>query len=116
MACRNIDEEEWKADQWKGGRGSPNIAFETKAAISIGNCQTDARIRDPGFFREQNLVSYLGLLLIAHDDILGVISFYTKEEHNFTNDEVVFLSTLAEQTAIAINNAQLYDHVESSRS
>jgi len=45
VACRNIDEEEWKADQWKGGRGSPNIAFETKATISIANCRTAPRHR-----------------------------------------------------------------------
>lgn len=114
-ACRNLDEKEWRAREWMGGRGSANIVFETKAALTIHNCQTDTRIRHPEFFRKHSLVSYLGIPLVAHDEILGVISFYTKEEHEFTGDEIEFLTTLAEQAAIAIHNARLYQAVESSR-
>ncbi len=109
VACRNINEKEWKAEEWKGGRGSPNAVFETKATVGIRNCQTDARVRDHEFFRKHNLVSYLGVPLIAHDQILGVISFYTREEHEFTDDEIGFSTTLAGQAAIAIHNAQLYE-------
>src|SRR3989338_6206474 len=116
VACRNINEEEWKAEQWKGGRGSPNAVFETKATVSIGNCQTDPRVRDHEFFRKHSLVSYLGVPLIAHDQILGVISFYTKTEHEFTSEESEFLETLAAQAAIAIYNSQLYGTMQTSRS
>jgi|GEM_PF-2225579 len=115
VACRNINEKEWKADKWKGGRGSPNIAFETKATISIANCQTDPRVRDHEFFRKNSLVSYVGVPLIVHDQILGVISFYTTTQHEFTSEEIGFLGTLASQAAIAINNSQTYEEVKASR-
>ncbi len=115
VACRNINEEEWKADQWKGGRGSPNIAFEAKATISIANCQTDPRVRDHEFFRKNSLVSYVGVPLIVHDQILGVISFYTTTQHEFTSEEIGFLETLAGQAAVAINNSQIYEEVNASR-
>jgi signal transduction histidine kinase len=55
------------------------------------------------------LISYLGVPLIVKDEILGVLSFYTKEQHEFSDEEVEFLSTLAGQAAIAIHNSQLYE-------
>jgi len=39
---------------------------------------------------------------------LGVIGFYTKQEYQFTKEEIEFLSTLAGQAAVAIHNSQLY--------
>ncbi len=41
-----------------------------------------------------------------------MLSFYTKEEHQFSNEEVEFLSTFAGQAAIAIHNAQLYEQTK----
>ena len=111
VACRNLDEKEWKKEEWKGGRGTPNIAFESKAPVMVGNVQTDPRVKDPEFFRKHGLVSYLGVPLIVQDEVLGVISFYTKEEHEFTKGEVEFLSTLAGQAAVAIHNSQLYQEM-----
>ena len=115
IACRNISEEEWKSEMWRGGRGETNFVFQTKSAWMTQNVQSDPRLRDPEFFRRNALVSYLGLPLIAKDEILGVLSFYTKEEHRFADQEVEFLSTLADQAAIAIHNSQLFEEVRSSR-
>ena len=112
VACRNLDESKWKADEWKGGRGLASLVFETKAPMIIGNAQTDPRVREHEFYREHQLISYLGVPLIAKGEILGVLSFYTKEEHGFSNEEVEFLSTLAGQAAIAIHNSQLYEQTK----
>ncbi|MFQ5904697.1 MAG: PAS domain S-box protein, partial [Candidatus Binatia bacterium] len=112
IACRNVDEEEWKAERWKAGRGTPNLVFETRAPVITRNVQTDSRVRDPEFFRRQGLVSYLGVPLIVKKEILGVLSFYTKKEHEFSSEEVEFLSTLAGQAAIAIYNSQLYEEMK----
>ncbi len=111
VACRNLDEEEWKAERWRAGRGPPNIVFESKALWMVRNIQTDARIQDPEFFRKHRLVSYLGVPLSAKGEVLGVISFYTKEEHYFTDEEREFLSTLAGEAAIAIQNSQMYEEM-----
>ena len=115
VACRNLDDKEWKLEQWKAGRGPANVVFETRAPMTIRNCYTDPRVRDPGFFRKHALVSYLGLPMAAKDEILGVLSFYTKEEHEYTGEEVEFLTTLAGQAAIAIYNARLYEETERRR-
>ena len=111
VACRNLDEKEWKAEQWRGGRGTPNVVFERKAPWMVRNVQTDPAVKDLEFFRKHGLVSYLGVPLIVKDEILGVLSCYTKEEHKFSNEEVEFLSTLAGQAAITIHNSQLYEEM-----
>ncbi len=111
VACRNLDEKEWKAERWRGGRGIPNVVFETKAPVTISNVQSDPQNRDQEFFRKHGLVSYLGVPLIVQNEVLGVISFYTKEEHDFSNEEVEFLSTLAGQAAIAIHNSEVYEEM-----
>lgn len=109
VACRNLDEKEWKAERWRAGRGIPNLVFETKVPVKIGNVQTDPRTRDVEFFRTHGLVSYLGVPLIVKDEILGVLSFYTRKDHEFSKEEVEFLSTLGGQAAIAIHNSQMYE-------
>ncbi len=108
LACRNLDEEEWKAVPWKKGRGFAEVVFQNKAALMIGNIQKDPRGQDPEFFRKNGLISYLGVPLIVKGEVLGVLSIFTKEERKFTEIEVEFLSTVAGQAAIAIHNAQLY--------
>ena len=112
IACRNLDEEQWKLDQWRPGRGLANLVFETKAPLMIDNLQADRRVRDPDFFRKHGFVSYLGAPLIVKEEILGVLSFYTQEQHEFADEEVDFLSTLASQAAMAIHNAQLYAQIQ----
>ena len=108
-ACRNLDVNEWRAEPWRGGRGIPNVVFENRAPLIVRNLQNDPRIRDPQFFRKHELVSYLGTPLIVRDEILGVLSVYTKEDHAFSHEEVEFLSTLASHAAMAIYNSQLHE-------
>jgi signal transduction histidine kinase/DNA-binding response OmpR family regulator len=111
VACRNLNEVVWKADEWKSGRGPANTVFQDKALLMVGNVQTDPRIRDREFFQRYGLVSYLGVPLIAKREVLGVLGLYTKKEHEFGAEEIEFFNTLAGQAAIAINNAQLYEEM-----
>ncbi len=115
LASRNIDEQEWRAEPWRGGRGIQRVVFESKAPQTIRNVETDPRIRNLEFYRKHKLVSYLGVPLIVKDKVLGVLSLYTKEEHEFTHEEIEFLSTLAGQAAIAIHNSRLYEETERRR-
>jgi GAF domain-containing protein len=115
VACRNLDESEWKEAQWRGGRGIANVVFERKAPLIIRNAQADARVLDPAFYRKHKLISYVGVPLRVKDEVLGVLGFYTKEEHEFTGEEVEFLMTLSGHAAIAIHNSQLHAETERQR-
>ncbi|MCZ6624106.1 MAG: GAF domain-containing sensor histidine kinase, partial [Deltaproteobacteria bacterium] len=112
VAARNVDEKEWKATMREGGRGFSKGALENKGPVVIGNVQKNTQAKYPEFLRKYGLISYLGLPLVVKDNILGTLGFYTKEEHQFTSEEIQFLSTLAGQAAIAIHNSQLYEQVD----
>jgi signal transduction histidine kinase len=52
--------------------------------------------------------------LVAKSEVTGFLTFFTKEEHAFSEEEIKFLSTLASQAAIAIHNSQLYEEMRRS--
>jgi signal transduction histidine kinase len=107
-ASRNFEEAEWK-QYWKGGLGLAEQVYAAQTPLAILDVQTDPRIADPDFFRRQRLFSYLGIPLTAKDESLGVLSFCTKEKHQFSSDEIEFFQTLAGEAAVAISNSQLYE-------
>ena len=109
VACRNIYIGDWRAES---DHGFIREITECKAPIISTNVQTDQRARETEFFRKHGLVSFVGVPLIAKDELVGILSFYSREEHQFTEDEVEFLTTLAGQAAMAIHNAQLYERLK----
>jgi signal transduction histidine kinase/DNA-binding NarL/FixJ family response regulator len=112
VACRNLDPDEWKAEEWKSGGAIPKIVFDSQAPITIANVQTEPRTKSHEIFGKQGLFSYLGIPLIAKGKSLGVLGFFSKKEHRFSDQEISFLSTLADQAAIAIQNSQLHEEMK----
>ena len=49
--------------------------------------------------------------MILRGKAIGVIRVYKGEEHKFTEDEVYFVSLVANLGAIALENARLYDRL-----
>ncbi|HWH80382.1 MAG TPA: ATP-binding protein [Candidatus Binatus sp.] len=107
-ACQNIDESEWQAAV-NSQNGFESSALET-APVTIRNSRTDPRALFTSIMRRHSLISYVQLPLVSKNEVLGRITFFKKEEHEFPGDEVEFLSTLAGQAAMAIGNAQLFEH------
>jgi signal transduction histidine kinase len=110
-ACRNLDEAEWKGRKLET---IPVLVMEvltTKAAVVARNVQTDPRTLDPSFYRQQGIVSYLGVPLMVKGEVLGDLVLLTRKEHCFRSDEIDFLSTLAGQAASAIQNSLLYEQM-----
>src|SRR5262249_7025827 len=78
---------------------------------------TDDRMADPALeYRSDSgaLVqstaprAYLAVPIVSRGTIHGVLVGYFNDPHRFTPREVQLLSTLADQAAIAIDNARLY--------
>jgi len=108
LACRGLDEKEWKAQQMRRVGGRARRVIETKALVTVRNIQADPQTYNAAIFASRSLVSYLGIPLIAKDEVLGVLNLYTRQEHDFTQEEIAFLDTLGHQAALAIHNARLY--------
>ncbi|HEX9444894.1 MAG TPA: GAF domain-containing protein [Candidatus Binatia bacterium] len=109
LACRGLDDPEWKAQRRKLLDGRSKDIVETKAPLSVRDIGTDPRTHNQVFFRKYGLISYIGVPLIVKDEVLGILGLYTVREHEFTPGEIEFLNTLAGQAAIAIHNAQLFE-------
>jgi signal transduction histidine kinase/HAMP domain-containing protein len=106
-ACQNIDQNDWKAEtKSRDGLDAPAPDI---VPVIVRNSQTDRRTSDSEFLRRHGLISFVQLPLVAKNEVLGIITFFKKEEHEFTGEEIEFLSTLAGQAAMAISNAQLYE-------
>ncbi|HWO41205.1 MAG TPA: ATP-binding protein [Candidatus Eisenbacteria bacterium] len=114
LACRNLDEREWKAQQTKILRGRARRVVESKSPVIVRDIRTDPRTHNPSIYLAHGLVSYIGLPLMASGEILGVLGVYTRNAHDFSEDEIEFLRAVADQAAIAIHNAQLYDRIQKS--
>ncbi|HWW60533.1 MAG TPA: ATP-binding protein, partial [Thermoanaerobaculia bacterium] len=56
--------------------------------------------------------SWLGVPMIARDRVIGVISIESYTKNAFTNDDLILLTAIANQAAVAIENAQLYKDLE----
>ena len=120
ISARNIDVQEWtkglESRTALTGHGFSQEVIQKKTPLVIENVQTDPRCWNRELFRKNGLVSYIGLPLSTEGKILGVLGFYLQEQHSFPKEEVEFLSTLAGQVAIGINNAQLYEKIKKQAS
>jgi signal transduction histidine kinase len=116
VACRNIDEELWRAGNPRHLHGLAKEVLENRLPVTVVNMQENSHAESHHFAQQFGLASYLGVPLIAKGELLGLIAFYTKEEDVFEDEEKDFLVTLSGQLAIAIHNAQLYDETKRSAS
>ena len=116
ISARNIDMQEWvkglESRSAITGSGFSQEIFLQNTPVVVENVQTDPRCWNQELFCKNGLVSYIGLPLITEGKALGVLGFYLKEKRSFPKEEVEFLSALAGQVAIGINNAQLYEKIK----
>ena len=110
--CLNIDRDEWMRRELKEIPRLVRVAVESSFFVVSKNVQTDPRILDPAFYKKQGIVSYLGVPFVMKDEVLGVLVLLTREEHEFTSDEIEFQSTLAGQVAMAIHKSRLYEQIK----
>ena len=76
-------------------------------SITIANVQTDKRYASRELAKADGLVSMLAEPLSVRDRVIGVLACYTKKRTTFTKEQKSLFATLANQTALAIENAQL---------
>jgi GAF domain-containing protein len=105
IACRNIDAEDWLEQRGRDTGRRARAAIETRRPLIVRNIPEDPATRNRPFVIKHRLISLICLPLFVRDDPIGVLSLYTKEEHDFTPTEVEFLRAVADQAATAIGNA-----------
>jgi HD-GYP domain-containing protein (c-di-GMP phosphodiesterase class II) len=89
---------------WVAQHGEPLIVSNT--------------VKDPRFFKEVDQAAdfvthnIICVSLRVKKDIIGVIQGINKREGEFTQDDLELLQSLADQIAVALDNARLYEELE----
>jgi signal transduction protein with GAF and PtsI domain len=89
------------------GKGIVGQVVDTGKPIYIRDVRTDPAYLGTALATAEGLVSLLSVPLAVRDRVIGVMNCYTSEARAFTSEQHALLTTLANQTALAIENARL---------
>lgn len=106
-ATQSISEEYNKKPNIKLGEGiAGKVASENKP-ICVLDVRKDELYVNRDIARKEGLVSLASVPLAVKGRVIGVLNCYTSKKHKFSKPELDVLAALANQAAVAIENAEL---------
>jgi PAS domain S-box-containing protein len=111
ITCRGLNDLDWQAHAPSSPGRRTQEVLRHKLPVVARNVQTDPRTLSADFYIRNSLVCYLGAPLTIQGEVLGILCLYTKEEHEFSKDEIDSFSSLAVQASLAIHNSRLYEQL-----
>ncbi len=101
------DDQKIKELSFELGEGISGIVAQKRQSVYIKDTSQDhTYLHYKGEKREEG--SFFSLPLISHDHLMGVMNFTRPGIDAFSSSEMKLLSSLANQVAIAMENAKLY--------
>jgi two-component sensor histidine kinase len=91
----------------KLGEGITGRVAETGQAEVVRDVRREPAYRYPDLARQEGLHSLLCVPLEVRERVIGVLNVYTDQPYAFSSQEIALFQTLANQTALAIENARL---------
>ena len=82
--------------------------------LAVTDATTDPRVSNHDVKKAEGVVSILVVPVTIKDNIIGVLTLYTAEPREFSQDDVDFLTALAEQGAMAIDHAKLFRRINTN--
>ena len=76
--------------------------------VLVRNVATDKRIQYKKELEEEGIVSLLSVPIKAKEEVIGALRIYSAVEQAFSDDDITFVSALAHQGGLAIQNAAMY--------
>jgi GAF domain-containing protein len=89
------------------GEGTVGRVALTREPVVVEDVLADPRVVNAAWIREEGFVSLLSIPLVVRDDLVGVLSLFTRHRHRFSPGELASLGSFGSQAAIAIENARL---------
>jgi GAF domain-containing protein/anti-sigma regulatory factor (Ser/Thr protein kinase) len=106
-AAQGLEEDVERGVRVPIGRGFAGLVAERRAPVR-SNELSELELVSP-MMREKGIVSLLGVPLVVEERLLGVLHVGSREEREFTGDDVALLQLAAERLAIAIDHSRLYE-------
>jgi signal transduction histidine kinase len=108
-AAKGLEEEVEQRVRIPIGRGFAGRVVAERRPVIIPDLN-HAEVVNP-ILREKGLKSLLGVPLIAHGNVLGVIHVGALRLRDFTPDDVELLEVVAERVALGVERAVMYDEL-----
>ncbi|MEK7484304.1 MAG: GAF domain-containing protein, partial [Planctomycetota bacterium] len=111
--ARNLDRSDIKAEDFKLSQSVIQTVLTKGKAVITTNAQEDKRFAGSISVRDQQLRSVLCIPFLVKSKVLGVVYLdHRFVEVQFSQPDVHLLEVFAEQAAIAIENARLYEELQ----
>ena len=91
----------------KIGEGIAGMVALKNKPLAIYDISNEPEYKYKDVARKEGVRSLLSVPLAVKGKVIGVLNNYTSRPHNFTDEEITVLSTVANQAAIVIENAEL---------
>ena len=106
-ATQSISEEYNKKPNIKLGEGIAGKVAQDKKPICVLDVRKDERYINRDIAEQEGLYSLASVPLAVKGRVIGVFNCYTSRKHKFSKPELDVLTVLANQAAVAIENAEL---------
>ena len=74
--------------------------------VLVSDVMKDSRVQYPKEAKKEGIASILSVPITVMGKIIGVLRIYNSKPHKYSDDEIEFISSLADMAAIAIENAR----------
>lgn len=106
-ATQSISEAYNKKPNIRLGEGIAGLVASKNKPIYVLDVKNDERYLNRDIAKKEGLCSLASVPLAVKGKIIGVLNCYTSKKHKFTQHEMDILTALANQAAVAIENAEL---------
>jgi len=106
-ATQSISEAYNKKPNIKFGEGIVGKVAQDNKPICVLDVKEDSRYINRDIAKKEGLCSLASVPLAVKARVIGVLNCYTSKKHKFTKPELDVLTALANQAAVAIENAEL---------
>lgn len=108
-ATQSLNEEYKRKPNIKVDHSVSGEVVMTKKPVSVFDVRLDERYAYRNLAVKESLSSMLTVPMVVKDKAIGVISVYTKEPRDFSQEEINVLQMVANQAAIAVQNTKLME-------
>jgi len=91
------------------GEGLSGRVAAARLPLAVSDMRKDERLRYPEYAQRHGRVSFLGLPVVHHDRLFGVLVFNTPEPREYGQNEIVLLTGFAQFAAAALHHAQVHE-------
>ncbi len=106
-ATQSVSEAYNKKPNIKLGDGIAGLVAQGNKPITVLDLKKEPRYLNRDIAAKEKLYSLACVPLAVKGKVIGVLNCYTSKKHQFTKTELNILTALANQAAIAIENAEL---------